>query len=264
MKKAILLVAFGTTSPEAGKAFDRIDARTREAFPGEEIRWAFTSRAIRAKLAAEGKEAISPETALARLMDERFTHVAVLPLHVMAGREFHGLCRNAALFAQMAGGFKQVETALPLLSSHEDMARTARAMIARIPKDRKPVDAVLFVGHGNRNHPSDAVYAAMNHIVGRMDPNVHTATVEGYPGLRDILPEVVNKGARKVYLMPLMAVAGAHIHEDMAGDGPDSWKSAIEKSGLECEPILTGMGEYPEVAEIWLDHLRTALSRLVP
>jgi sirohydrochlorin cobaltochelatase len=45
-KKAILMAAFGTTVPEAQKAFDQIDARAKQAFPGVEIRWAYTSTMI--------------------------------------------------------------------------------------------------------------------------------------------------------------------------------------------------------------------------
>ena len=56
-KKAILLVSFGTSDPEARKVFDRIDEQTRKSFSGVEVRWAFTSKMIRAKLAKEGKDA---------------------------------------------------------------------------------------------------------------------------------------------------------------------------------------------------------------
>ena len=51
-KKAILLVAFGTSIPEAQTAYDQIDAAVKKTFPGTEIRWAFTSKIIRAKLTA--------------------------------------------------------------------------------------------------------------------------------------------------------------------------------------------------------------------
>ena len=55
IKKAILLVAFGTSDPEAAKAFEVVEKRARERFPGVETRWAYTSRMIRAKLAKQGK-----------------------------------------------------------------------------------------------------------------------------------------------------------------------------------------------------------------
>ncbi len=136
-KKAILLVAFGTTVSEAQKAYDQVDAMVKKAFPGIEARWAYTSKIVRAKLARQGTQLDSPETALARLMDEGFTHVAVLSLHVIPGIEFHDLHRNAQLFSQMAGGLERVVVARPLLSSHEDMEQVATALLKKVPSSQK-------------------------------------------------------------------------------------------------------------------------------
>jgi sirohydrochlorin cobaltochelatase len=262
MKKAILLVAFGTRMQEARKALDNIDAKAREAFPGEEIRWAYTSRFIRAKLAQEGNPPDSPEMAIVRLLDERFTHLAILSLHVMPGEEFHRLHHNAQLFAKMIGGFQQIVIAPPLLSSYTDMTRVAEAMLKHIPSDRKPDEAVIFMGHGNKKHPADAMYAAMNYVMQELDRNVHMGTVSGRPELNDILPRLHGAGSRKVHLMPFMTVAGEHVRSDMAGNGPDSWKSLLELNGFTCTALFNGIAEYPEIVDVWLGHLRTALTRL--
>ena len=260
MKKAILLAAFGTTVPEAQKAFDNIDAMTRQAFPDVEIRWAYTSSIIRKKQAKQGKVLDSPEMALSKLMDEGYTHVAVLPLQTIPGEEYHELYHNAHLFGQMTGGFQQILVALPLLSSHEDMVHVENAMMKHIPADRKKDEAVVLMGHGTAHHPSDAIYLAMNEIFQDSDPNVFVATVEGYPTIDDALPKLSRQNIKKVYLMPFMAVAGDHARNDMAGNEPDSWKSILEKNGYGCEVVLEGTGEYPEVVEVWLDHLRAVYS----
>ncbi len=260
MKKAILLAAFGTSVPEAQKALDNIDVMTRQAFPDVEIRWAYTSKIIRNKLAKQGKVLDSPEMALSKLMEDGYTHVAVLPLHTIPGEEYHELYHNAHLFGQMEGGFQQILVALPLLSSHEDMVRVANAMMKHIPAGRKTDEAVVLMGHGTAHHPSDAIYLAMNEIFQDSDPNVFVATVEGYPTIDDVLPKLSKRNIKKVYLMPFMAVAGDHARNDMAGDDPDSWKSILEKNGYTCEAELKGTGEYPEVVEVWLDHLRSAYS----
>ncbi|MFP5212271.1 MAG: sirohydrochlorin cobaltochelatase [Acidobacteriota bacterium] len=259
-EKAILLVAFGTTVADAQKPFETIEARTRAAFPGVEIRWAFTSSTVRAKMAEQGKPVDSPEMALARLMNDGYPRVAVLSLHVVPGQEFHDLRHNASLFAEMSGGIETVAVARPLLSSTEDMRRVAKAVLARIPETRKAEDGVLFMGHGNKNHPSDAIYGAMNGLLQDLSSNVHMGTVEGYPSIDDLLPKL--KGVKKVYLMPFMAVAGRHAQNDMAGDGPESWKSILTKNGFNCEVVLTGLTEYPEVVEVWLDHLKEAVAKL--
>ncbi len=261
-KQAILLAAFGTTVPEARRALDGVAARVKDAFPDTEIRWGYTSSIVRKKLAKEGVMFDSPETALSKLMDEGFTHVAVLSLHTIPGEEFHNLFANARLFGQMTGGFEKVLVAWPLLSSREDMQRAAKAMIQHIPAARKKDEAVLLMGHGSAKHPSDAVYSAMNQALQELDSNVYLATVEGYPALDDILPKLEQKKIKKVYLMPFMAVAGDHALNDMAGDDPESWKSVLGKKGLACEAILKGAAEYREIVDIWIDHLKIVLAHM--
>ncbi len=262
MKKAILLVAFGTSIPEAQKAFHKIDRMTRETFPNMEIRWAFTSKKIRRKLAKQGKVLDSPEIALAKLMEDGYTHVAVLSLHFIPGKEFHDLYTNAQLFAQMRGGFGKLIVAHPLLSSHKDFERVAEAIMKHIPGSRKPNEAVVLMGHGSKKHPADALYLAMHSILQSKDPLFFLGTVDGRPTLDEIIPELRAKRVKKVYLMPFMSVAGDHAKNDMAGDDPDSWKSILESLGFRCEAVLKGMAEYPEIVEIWLDHLKNALRHL--
>ena len=106
-KKGILLVAFGSTVPEAWPAFTNVEEEVGKAFPGVPIRWAYTSRIVRHRLAGKGKVVDSLEMALARMMDEGFTHVAVQSLHTIGGWEFHDLVRNARAFDGMAGGLRQ-------------------------------------------------------------------------------------------------------------------------------------------------------------
>ena len=84
--------------------------------------------------------------------------------------------------------------------------------------------------------------------------------MEGNPKLEDILPELKKKGIKKVYLAPCMAVAGDHARNDMAGDEPDSWKSMLKKNGIASEAVLVGTAEVPEIADIWIDHAKSAYS----
>ena len=261
-KTGILLVAFGTTRPEARRAFERIHEEVGRAFPGIDSRWAFTSRSIRKKLLGEGDQVDSPEIMLARMMDEGFTHVAVLPLHVIPGLEFHDLAWNARIFAQMTRGIERIQVARPLLSSHEDVARVAEVMMEALPAWRKPGEAVLFIGHGNANHPADAIYAAMHCAFQELDPCVFVGTLSGHPGPEQILSKLTSRAIGKAFLIPLMAVAGHHARKDMGGDKAESWKSILTENGIDCEVILSGMVQRPGIAAIWLEHLQGALETL--
>lgn len=259
-KKAILLVAFGTSVPEARNVFDKIEEQTRKAFSGVEIRWAFTSKIIRAKLAKEGKVMDSPEMAMAKLMNDGYTQVAVLSLQTIPGEEFHELYQNAKLFGQMAGGFEKILVALPLLSSAKDMETVAGTLMKNIPS-RKSGDAVIFMGHGTGHHPADAIYLAMNQVVQDIDSRAFVRTVEGSLTIETLIPRLKQLKIKKVYLVPMMSVAGDHARNDMAGDGQDSWKSILTQAGYQCEPILKGTADYPEIVDVWLDHLRTVLAQ---
>ena len=255
VKKGILLVAFGSSIPEAQVSFRNIDKKVKAAFPGVTVRWAYTSHIIRHKLAKEGKILDSVEIALAKMMDEKFTHVAVQSLHTIGGSEFHDLIRNANAFGLMSGGFDSIRVGYPLLGKADDLERVIKAIMRHIPKEREKNDAVVLMGHGT-HHPSNAFYAAMMYHLQRKDPNVFMGTVEGTPGIGEIKGMLLKKDIRKAYLMPFMSVAGDHARNDMAGDGEDSWKSIMTKAGIKCVPILKGTAEYDDYVDIWVDHLR--------
>jgi len=259
MKKGILLVAFGSTIPEAQVSFENIDRSVKKAFPGVEVYWAYTSRMIIAKMAKEGKHLLTPVEALAGMMGDKFTHVAVQALHVIPGAEFHGLVQNVRRFEGMSKGIETVSVGYPLLATSEDLRRVAEAMIKIIPPERKKKDAVVFMGHGT-HHPADVYYAALNYHVQKLDPNIFVGTVEGWPEINDLIEDLKKGGLKKAYLMPLMSVAGDHARNDMVGPEENSWKSILEKQGISCEPVLKGLAEYQEFVDIWLDHLKTAFS----
>ncbi|MDQ7782230.1 MAG: sirohydrochlorin cobaltochelatase [Desulfomonilaceae bacterium] len=256
-KSAVMLVAFGTSVPEALTAFDQIEKQVREAFPNEEVRWAFTSGIIRAKLREQGRELDPPAVALAKLLEAGYTHIAVASFHTLPGEEFHDLYQDVRAFGLMSEAHgRKILVSRPLLSSRENMEAVTKALLKGVPKDRKPEDAIVLMGHGSEHHPGDAVYAAMNFYSMNVDPNLFVGTVEGNPTLDDIAPKLKDNGVKKVYLMPLMAVAGDHARNDMCGDESDSWKSILKQQGFQVECVLKGTAENSEIVDIWLDNLR--------
>ncbi|MDX9895798.1 MAG: sirohydrochlorin cobaltochelatase [Desulfofustis sp.] len=255
----ILLVAFGSSEESAQVSFENIDRKVKQAYPDVPVRWAYTSHVIRKKLAAQGKLLDSPEVALARMLDEGFTHVAVQSLHTISGAEFHDLQRSVAGFARM-GGFAQVALGNPLLATQEDLARTVKAILAIVPEERKPEEAVVLMGHGT-HHPANAFYAALMFQLQLRDPNIYIGTVEAFPDAAVILELLTAKGIKTAYLMPFMSVAGDHAKNDMAGDDQDSWKSIFTSAGITCIPILKGTAEFDEFVDVWVEHIGQTLAQ---
>ncbi len=259
MKKGILLVAFGTSIPEAETSFKHIDAKVKAAFPGVEVRWAYTSKIIRHKLARQNKFIASPSEALAGMMDDDFTHVAVQSLHSIPGKEYNALRTTARAFAGMPKGMRSVRVGAPLLYSPEDVEKAVQALADQFPKARKADEAIVLMGHGTE-HPGNIYYPALQYYFSRLDPNVFVGTVEGSPTLDDVLAGLKKRGITKAYLMPMMSVAGDHARNDMAGDEDDSWKSVLTRAGITCVPVLKGTAEYDAIADLWVDHLKTAMA----
>jgi sirohydrochlorin cobaltochelatase len=260
-KRVILLVAFGTIVAEAAKAFDAIEAEVRAKYERVEVRWAFTSKTVRSRLADRGRVVDSPEIALARLMDEGYTHAAVLSLHVVPGEEYEALYRNAMCFQDMTGGFEKILIARPLLGNREDIALVGE-ILSKEFEPQKRDQGVVFIGHGNPRHSSDAIYTAMNSLFMDRYPGRFVGTVDGHLTPNILLPKIIAAGIRKARLIPLMTTAGYHARMDMAGENPESWQSVLSQNGVVSEPILRGLAEDPDIVSVWLDHLEEVFSKL--
>jgi sirohydrochlorin cobaltochelatase len=255
MKAGILLVAFGSTAPQTLETYDRIEKRVRASFPDTTIRWAYTSPTVRKKWAERGKTLDSAETALAGMSTEGFTHLSVLSLHVIAGKEFHSLYKTVQAFSGSTP--MEIRIGLPLLAEQKETARISAAVLSTLPPERKPEDAVVLMGHGSA-HPANAAYAALMFEIQRKDPMVFVGCVAGYPELPDIQALLKEKKVRKAYLVPFMAVAGEHALRDMAGDEEGSWKVTLQKAGIQCVPVLKGMADHDAFVDIWVEHLKNA------
>lgn len=257
VKKAILLVTFGTSHPEGQKSFDLVDAAYRKAFPDYQISWAYTAKFIRDKLAKKGKSLPSPEEAMARLMAQGHAHVLVQSLHVIPGAEWHDLVKVAGGFRAMSAGFYPL-LGTPLLATGQDVATVARALLARLPASRTKGEAVVYMGHGS-HHGGGMAYQALTYELGRRDPLAFMGTVEGQPSLEDVMAQLKARKVKKVYLVPFMTVVGDHVKNDMVGPEADSWLSILKKAGFMCEPVMEAITQNPAVLKLWLDHTKQLL-----
>ena len=260
-KPAILLVTFGTSVAGADAGYAQVEKLVRAAFPGVEVRWAYTSHIIRHKLAKQGRSLDSPALALARMGDEGFTAVAVQSLHVIPGEEYDGLVEVARALAGQPDCPQKIAVGDPLLVHPADLERVADIMLQSVPKERKKNEAVVFMGHGTP-HLANAFYAAIQVEFWKKDPNAIVGTVEGSPSIDDVLSQCRAKGLRKAWLLPLMSVAGDHAHNDMAGEEPDSWASVLKRAGIVTVPVFRGAAEIEAVDTVWVDHLRAAMEQL--
>jgi len=259
MKTGILLAAFGTASPQGEAALRLFTLRIRNRFPDIPVRWAFTSSAMRERLAGGARrKSDSVDKALRKMAFERFRRVAVQPLHVVPGFEYEEVLDTCAQAREL---FEDVQVGLPLLVPKMDPAPLAATLLAELPAERKSTEAVLFVGHGSR-HDASHLIGRLGEAVRARDPLAFTATMKGDVTLETILPFITASKASQIWMLPLLAVVGRHMLEDLAGNHSGSWKTRLEAAGLSCVPVLRGMVEYPLFSRIWADNLAQAIAAL--
>lgn len=253
-KKAVLAVSFGTTFPETReKTIGATERAIKEAFPGYDVYRAFTSKIVRHRI--EEKEGLTiddPATALGKLAAKGYEEVYVQSLHIIPGIEYSLVQKTAKDYQ---GKFRTLKVTQPLLDTFADFQQLVRFMAdqsAELPNG----EAILWMGHGTA-HSSFTTYACLDHMLAYTKSYV--GAVESYPDVEDEIKRLKHAGVAKVYTQPLMMVAGNHAHNDMASDDPHSWKSILEDNGIVAEPVLKGLGEYPEIQKMFIAKLKEIL-----
>ncbi len=263
-KQAILITAFGTSMPSARKAIDNLVNAAKKAFPGADVRLAFTSNIIRRKLTREGKKNVppTPVQALAALNDEGFKNVCVMPTHIIPGAEYDEIKNVVDAWKTLTGkyGFKDLRLGKTFLSSVDACDEMADILIKRFAK--VPADtAVVLMGHGTPHHIANAMYSQLQVALDKKaDGRFFIGTVENTPLIEDVVVELKKASLKKALLSPLMIVAGDHANNDMADkDDPESWYSILKKEGFAVETMIKGLGEDAGIAAAFVEHLKAAL-----
>ncbi len=286
-KTAIVIASFGTTVPSAVKSIVNIMDKTKEAFPGIEVRVTFTSNIIRS---VWRKRQTDPEKWLGQgipeeilyvtniiatigdLREEGYRNIIVQPTHMFYMEQSQDLKSYVDGLASIHTTkekwrpFDKLVMGRPALgqpgdrySYHEDLAEAVKTLAPDVELAEKEGALLVYMGHGNE-HWSTGIYAEFQKKMRDVYPDVTTfiGVVEGMPALDDIMSHIKYTGIRKIVLKPFMIVAGDHATNDMAGPEEDSWVSVLKKEGFDVTPVLEGLGSNDAFAELFVDHIRDA------
>ena len=255
-----------STYTDSRKAtIDKTVADIQAAHPDTKVVLAFTSHIIVDRIKAnEGLTIPTPEQALNQLKAEGYTRVALTTLDVIPGMEY---AYDTAIFNDYKTNFKKMTMGTTALywmgqeGQRDDIAEFVQAFKTQFPKMKKD-EAVLIMAHGTP-HPSNAYYSV---IQNRLDEanvgNAYIYSVEGWPHLDSVMPQLKAKGIKKVTLMPMMMVAGDHANNDMAGAEEDSHKSILEKEGFTVDTYIHGLGENAAVRKLFVERADEAWNAL--
>ena len=253
-KKAILAVSFGTSHNDTRKiTIDAIEKDMQDAFPAYSLYRAWTSKMIIKKVSSrDGVHIYTVKEAMEQMLQDGITDVLIQPTHVINGIENDLMKEDALAFQEQ---FHSISFGDPLLTSEQDNLVVIDAITSEF-KDLTKDEVLVLMGHGT-THYANAIYAALDYTFkDKGYQNSFLGTVEAYPTMESLLKMVHAYQPKKVVLAPFMIVAGDHAKNDMASNEPDSWYSQFKAEGYNVEPVLKGLGEYPGIRKLFIEHLK--------
>lgn len=258
MKKAILVVSFGTSYGETRKkTIDVIEDEIHKNFNDYSIFRAFTSKVIIKKLFKMHNIKIDTvEESLEKILGKGITDLIVQPTHIINGIENDIMINTINNYKSK---FNSIKLGSPLLTETKDYENLIESIMVEF-KNLNEDEVLLLMGHGSAHHANSA-YPALDHMFKIQGyKNVYVCTMEGYPEIHHILDALKDLKPKRVHLAPLMIVAGDHAINDMSSDEEDSWKTILENHNLNVLCHLKGLGEYESIRKIYIDHIRNAKS----
>lgn len=137
MKKAILVVSFGTTYKEAME--NSIDATVNHIsneFKDYDIFQAYTSNIIRRKLIDKGMDVNDTKTALEIIKNNGYEKVIILSLHMIAGYEYEKILEAVEAYKN---DFREITATTPMLYEEKDYKQVAEIIKKYIQKQIHPL-----------------------------------------------------------------------------------------------------------------------------
>ncbi|MGN0363323.1 MAG: sirohydrochlorin cobaltochelatase [Bilifractor sp.] len=270
--QAILVASFGTIREENLQcSIGALEKEAQAYFPDRKLYRSWTSNFIRRRLLVkEGKHVDSTAEAVQRMIADGIRDVLVFPAFMFAGKEYLDLLeffQNPAdpdhTTDRSQSWFDHVRIARPLLDSRQDCIDIIHFLDTFFPEQGND-SAVILMGHGT-TYGHDGIYTVLEQALASHGKNhVLLGTIDspeiGFDHVVSRLQEEARQHGkfRRITLMPLLITAGNHVAVDMAGDQPDSWKSRLEHAGYEVSCVLQGMGEFPEIRKLMIQHAADA------
>ncbi len=293
-KKAILLVAFGSTWNQAFQAFDATQKEYQKQFPDYDVYVSFSSAicinraAIGENVDEDGKivkrNYYAPNFWLHAFGTAKYEEIIVQSLQVIPGEEYSRVINYIKDFANNNLGDlddKYLESldghlwlGTPLLNSEADVKNVAKIIDSKYNKLAK-TGVVAFMGHGNPDtydtYKANVRYIQLEEQLQAINKNYFVGTVdmpENYK--QDVLARMQNVGITggTINLFPLMSIAGDHTNNDMAGEGEEywdeeepesednSWYEFFKYNKFTPKSNIIGLLEIPEIRNVWIEHTK--------
>ena len=258
--KAILLVSFGTSIHTARKAtIDQLKDDLQKEFPDCSVYCAWTSQRIIQQVLKQDQIHIMTITeAMKQMHTDGIRELLVQPTFILNGPETELMLSEIAACTHH---FENIRIGSPLLASFHDYIAVISALkreYAALPAN----EVLIFMEHGTaksvKSMNSTNFHLALQKY---WHSNVFAGAMKDADFIRfmKMLLSMKKQSSFRIHLIPFLFTAGRHAVHDMAGDQADSWKNIFQREGYEVVCHMKGLGEYPAIRRIFVEHAHAAV-----
>lgn len=207
-KDAIVFATFGTRS-RSNDTYSYFEKIAKNQFKNYTIKWAYTSKKIRAIEDNIQKQSLSD--VLKKLHFDGYNRIFVQPLFIFPAYEYLLLLEEVNKFNNM-----KIIVSKPLIYDELDM----EAALDIVSKYFSPDSLNIIVAHGtkeklgNFNH----IYHSLASYINNNYSNAVLITIDGQPGISKLTEKLTTRTYSKALFIPFMFTAGIHIEEDVNSD----------------------------------------------
>lgn len=248
-KKAILIAAFGTSTP-AVSTYDKIDKLVVSKYPNHEVIWGWSADFIVNKVRKLGKDSFGSRNIKVRSLTEAYQYlkdqgtveVSTLALLIAPGGEYNQLLKTET--------FGMDVTVTEALMEGDEWREDISSALEDHMVEEGAINVV--VAHGNDHHPEyNKELIALDAYLRDNYENTMLITVEGQPGFEKGVAEAKESPIQKINFIPGMYVAGDHVINDVMGEEEDSYKSQIGKEAT----LKPSLGEQDKILAMYMKKL---------
>lgn len=250
-KKAILLVTTGTSKKEAlNLTIEKLALEIKEKFPAYVFYLAISSVHIRNKMQMLCEDKILDiEGAFSQMKVDGIQEVYIQSTFLLSGLENEKLHDVITRYKKQ---FQIINVGAPLLAEKKDYIKTLQVLLEDTQLHEE--EALILVGHGT-THVANTTYQNLEYTAYTNGyRNIFVATIGNIQSGRMLIRKLNAMGYKRVCLLPLLFVSGYHAQKDIDGK-ENSWKCFLQEAGYEVRTVMKGLGEYPGIRAIFMEHL---------
>lgn len=189
----------------------------------------------------------SLSSSLEILIDRGFKELIVQPTFMENGESYNKVKEEVLKYANH---FNSIKFSNILINSKSDITEFFNFISSHFNHLNKN-QGVVCVAHGiHMDNKSSAIYDNL-----MISNNIYIGYLKDLKRQNEIIKIAKESKLKEVFLFPLLNLPGYHLDNDINGE-KNSWRSKFEEENIKVHCIKTGLLEYSEIREMYVNHIK--------